>query len=83
MSNNEIGKEKNMSTHNNFSNPWPVSLDQKHHTWKNREAQSAANQMLKNNINKKRIIRQKDLKQKMIIKRKRMKTKIRNKSNGN
>jgi len=83
MSNNEIGKEKNISTHNNFSNPWPVSLDQKHHTWKNREAQSATNQMLKNNINKKKIIRQKDLKQKMIIKRMRVKTKIRNKSKGN
>ena len=45
MSNNEIENEKNMSTHNNFSNPWPVSLDQKYHTWNNDEAQFATNQM--------------------------------------
>jgi hypothetical protein len=76
MLNNEIKKvnepKKGMSTHVNVMNPWLGSLDQKHHKWKNHEAQSLAN--LKDETRKKSITQ--NLKLKNIIKRIRVKIKI-------
>ena len=56
MSNDDIEKEnktKKMSTPVNFSNLWLESSDQKHYIWKNHEAQSLENKMLKDEIEKK------------------------------
>jgi hypothetical protein len=61
-----------MSTRVNIMNPWLGSLDQKHHKWKNHEAQSLAN--LKDETRKKSITQ--NLKLKNIIKRIRVKIKI-------
>jgi hypothetical protein len=42
-----------MSTPVNFSNLWLESSDRKHYIWKNHEAQSLENKMLKDEIEKK------------------------------
>jgi hypothetical protein len=51
-------------------------LDQKHPIWKYLKAQLPANQMLKDKIKKKNSIIQKEPKQKIAIKRMRIKVKI-------
>jgi hypothetical protein len=46
-------RQKKMSTPVNFSNLWLESSDRKHYIWKNHEAQSLENKMLKDEIEKK------------------------------
>jgi len=65
-----------MSSPINFSNSWTRLSYQKHYTWKNHEAQSLGNKMLKDVLKKK-------LDKKKTIKIIRVKTIRKNKSNGN
>jgi hypothetical protein len=48
-----------MSTDINYSRMWLGSLDQKNHTWKNCEAQSLVNQILKDETRKKNQLNEK------------------------
>ena len=70
-------KIKRISTHANFSNTWLESLKQKHHTWKNNEAQSPTNQMLKDEIGKK-FSYTKGSKTQIAVKKMMIKIKIKN-----
>jgi hypothetical protein len=64
-----------MSTRVNLSNSWPKSISRKHRILKNQEAQFSINQKSKEEIEKKSII-QKGSKQKLAIKRIRIKCEI-------
>jgi hypothetical protein len=70
--------EKKLSTHVNFSNQWPKSLDSKHPIWKNHKAQFSINQILNDEI-KKKFQLYKKTKKKIAIKRMRNKFEIQNK----
>jgi hypothetical protein len=48
--NKKTKQKKLMLTRVNFSNFWFKSLDQKHHIWKNHDAQSSTNQIKKKSI---------------------------------
>jgi hypothetical protein len=72
-------KKKTMWTYVNFSNLWTGSLNQKHPIWKNYKTQFLNNQILKSEIEKRILIIQNDLKQKITIKRMMIKIKIKEK----